>query len=96
MLALYGVVAGWFFTVAAVVAGFAFLQEPTLRPEQPIEFPHHVHVSQLGMECDTCHHYVEQSIHAGLPPAELCMECHAGVAVDRPETGRSNGCACIA
>lgn len=82
---VYALVAGWFATVAIVVVAWGLVQEPSLRPEQPIEFPHYVHVGQLGMECSDCHQYVERSIHAGLPKAELCMECHEGVATDKPE-----------
>ena len=82
---IYGLVVTWFAAVGIGVTVFGLMQKPTIRPEQPIEFPHYIHVGQLGMECVDCHRYVEESIFAGLPDAELCMECHEGVAEDKPE-----------
>jgi hypothetical protein len=70
--------------VAGFVIVFGMLQKTELRPEQPIEFPHYVHAGELGMDCSDCHQYVEDSIFAGLPDAEFCMECHEGVAEDNP------------
>lgn len=87
-LVIFGMVAAWFAAVAIVVAGFGLMQEPSMRPAQPIEFPHVVHVTKLGMECTNCHQYVRKSIYAGLPDAELCMSCHAGVAMDKPEVAK--------
>ncbi len=84
-LIIYGIVAAWFATVAGVVIVFGMMQKTELRPVQPIEFPHYVHAGELGMECSECHQYVEDSIFAGLPDAEFCMECHEGVAEDNPE-----------
>lgn len=82
---IFGLVAAWFAAVGAVVTIFGLMQKPSIRPKQPIEFPHYVHVGQIGMECSDCHLYAEQSIYAGLPDAALCMECHEAVAEDKPE-----------
>jgi len=77
---------GWFGAVAALVLLFGLaIRRPSLHPEQPIEFPHHVHVQRVGMECGDCHRYADKSIHAGIPNTALCMECHESVATDRPE-----------
>lgn len=84
-IVLYGMVAAWFAAVALVVTAFGIAQEPSLRPPQPIEFPHHVHVGQVGMGCGDCHLYAEKSIYAGLPEAGLCMTCHEAVATDKRE-----------
>lgn len=84
-LIIYGLIAAWFATVIGVVVVLGTVWETTLRPEQPIEFPHYIHAGELDMECSDCHQYVEDSIFAGLPKAEFCMECHEGVAEDRPE-----------
>ena len=84
-LIIYGMVVAWFAAAGAVVMVFGVLRTSTLRPEQPIEFPHYIHVGELDMDCSYCHPYVEKSIYAGLPQAGLCMECHEGVATDRPE-----------
>ncbi len=84
-VAIFGMVAAWFAAVAALVVALGLRQRPSMRPAQPIEFPHFIHVTRIGMECTDCHQYAEKSIHAGLPHADFCMACHAGVATDKPE-----------
>lgn len=54
-------------------------------PAQPINFPHTQHAGELGLDCTYCHAHVEESRHAGAPPLELCMDCHEGVATEKPE-----------
>lgn len=54
-------------------------------PDQPINFSHQKHVSELGLKCDFCHKYAEKSIHATVPAADVCMSCHKAVAKDKPE-----------
>jgi len=48
-------------------------------PVQPIAYSHRVHAGELGIDCLHCHYGAESSRHAGIPPAEVCMECHAHV-----------------
>lgn len=57
---------------------------PPVAPDQPINFPHPVHLS-AGMSCRHCHNYTETSPVAGLASAELCMQCHTVVKPDSPE-----------
>lgn len=45
-------------------------------PDQPIKFSHKVHVGDNGIDCMYCHSTVEQSKSAGIPAANLCMNCH--------------------
>ncbi|MDZ7741538.1 MAG: c-type cytochrome [Bacteroidota bacterium] len=45
-------------------------------PEQPIWFSHKVHVQQNKIDCRYCHHTVDDSKYAGIPSAQLCMNCH--------------------
>ncbi len=76
----------YFGAAVLAVAGMAVLRSDRLQaPEQPIDFPHTVHVGQLGLACTYCHIHVEDSPEAGVPPLEICMGCHRSVAVDRPE-----------
>lgn len=49
------------------------------QPEQPIEFSHRLHAGELGMDCQYCHFGARQSRHAGIPPAQVCMNCHRTV-----------------
>ncbi|MBN2012045.1 cytochrome c3 family protein [candidate division KSB1 bacterium] len=54
-------------------------------PEQPVQFNHSLHVNKLNLECLYCHQYAEQSIHATLPPTQVCRDCHEGADIQRPE-----------
>jgi Cytochrome c7 and related cytochrome c len=46
-------------------------------PEQPIKFfSHKQHAGDLGISCVYCHYNAGKSPHAGIPPANLCMNCH--------------------
>ena len=45
-------------------------------PEQPINFPHDVHVEKVGIECMFCHRTVDSSGPAGIPSVEQCLFCH--------------------
>jgi len=46
------------------------------RPEQPIAYSHRVHAGELAMPCLYCHPGAERSRHAGVPSANVCMNCH--------------------
>ena len=55
-------------------------------PEQPIAFPHPVHVKTLGMNCLYCHFSANKSPDPGLPAVSTCMGCHTIIGPDRPKT----------
>ena len=48
-------------------------------PAQPIAFSHRVHAGDLSIDCLFCHPGAEESRHAGVPAASVCMKCHAHV-----------------
>jgi hypothetical protein len=53
-------------------------------PQQPIEFPHNIHVEK-GLACtEYCHESVTKGPRAGLPSVNTCLICHAAIATDRP------------
>jgi len=54
-------------------------------PEQPVKFPHPVHVNTLKMNCVYCHNAAFKSPDPGLPAMGTCMGCHTIIGVDRPE-----------
>jgi c(7)-type cytochrome triheme protein len=54
-------------------------------PEQPIHFPHPLHVQTLKMNCLYCHFSANKSPDPGMPAVATCMGCHALVATDKPE-----------
>ena len=80
------VVIVYFGVVFLAMAGLAVAwQQAGLAPDQPIAFPHTIHVSKLHLPCNFCHIYVEISRHAGGPPVEKCMSCHKSIATEREE-----------
>ncbi|MBO9385789.1 MAG: cytochrome c3 family protein [Thermomicrobium sp.] len=73
---------------ASLVLARSYFLAPTAQPvkDQPIHFPHTVHVQALGMDCTYCHRSVTVEAHAGLPSVELCMQCHKIISPQgRPE-----------
>ncbi len=45
-------------------------------PEQPIRYSHRLHAGELQIACQYCHSGAERSRHAGIPSANVCMNCH--------------------
>ncbi|HEY6360589.1 MAG TPA: cytochrome c3 family protein, partial [Vicinamibacterales bacterium] len=52
--------------------------------EQPIEFPHNIHVMKKIGCTQYCHESVTKGPRAGLPSVRTCMICHTAIATDRP------------
>lgn len=55
------------------------------QPVQPIAYSHALHAGELKMDCLYCHFGAEKSRHAGVPPVNVCMNCHEKVRADSPE-----------
>jgi hypothetical protein len=49
------------------------------QPDQPIWFSHKVHAAQNQINCLYCHYTAEKSMHASIPPLQVCMNCHTVV-----------------
>ncbi|MGA9117137.1 MAG: cytochrome c3 family protein [Bacteroidota bacterium] len=54
-------------------------------PAQPVAFSHRLHAGTMGIACAYCHTGAAVSRHAGVPPAAVCMNCHAAARKNRPE-----------
>jgi cytochrome c551/c552 len=54
-------------------------RQQNYQPDQPIWFSHKVHAGQNQIDCEYCHFTAERSMHAGIPPASVCMNCHSQV-----------------
>lgn len=52
--------------------------------EQPVPFSHKHHNGEIGIDCRYCHTSVEDSAFAGIPPTQICMNCHAEIWKDAP------------
>jgi hypothetical protein len=48
-------------------------------PAQPIAYSHKLHAGNLKIECMYCHASAEKSRYAGIPPMNVCMNCHTDV-----------------
>jgi mono/diheme cytochrome c family protein len=49
------------------------------QPAQPIAFSHKIHAGDNGIDCNYCHSSARSSSSAGIPSANLCMNCHANI-----------------
>lgn len=45
-------------------------------PLQPIKFSHKVHADDNQIDCKYCHHTADFTKSAGLPSANVCLNCH--------------------
>lgn len=48
-------------------------------PVQPLPYSHRLHAGELGIDCEYCHFGAERSREAGVPPMNVCMNCHSYV-----------------
>jgi cytochrome c551/c552 len=53
------------------------------QPEQPIDYSHKVHAGDLEIECVYCHSGALKSRTAGIPSANVCMNCHKAVSTGK-------------
>ena len=58
------------------------------QPDQPIWFSHEVHAGQNQIDCEYCHFTATESMHAGIPPVSVCMNCHSQVK-EGTQTGKT-------
>ena len=57
------------------------------KPEQPIAFSHKLHAGENGVDCNYCHSGARHSKSAGVPSANVCMNCHTYINEGRSEQG---------
>jgi hypothetical protein len=67
---------GTFITYTLVVTGMALGRSKDYTPDQPVKFSHKVHAGQNGTDCIYCHSSAPYSKSAGIPPVNVCMNCH--------------------
>lgn len=65
-----------FITYTLVITGLAIGRSKDYMPDQPIKFSHKVHAGQNQTECIYCHSSAPYSKSAGIPPVNVCMNCH--------------------
>ena len=72
LLIVVGILRAWWATPFEVFG----MGEP---PEQPIDFPHTVHVKEMGIQCEFCHREVAKGDAATVPSVEQCLLCHKDI-----------------
>lgn len=65
----WGSYKGWY-----ALAGIGISQD--YAPDQPIKFSHKIHAGQDKIDCKYCHSGAEKGKSAGIPSANVCMNCH--------------------
>jgi hypothetical protein len=65
-----------FITRTLVVDAIMLGRTPDYSPDQPIKFSHAVHAGQNKTDCIYCHSFAQISKTAGIPPLNVCMNCH--------------------
>ena len=79
---------------AALLSAYSGASTPQGRaPEQPVAFPHPVHVKTLGMNCLYCHFAANKAPDPGMPAMSTCMGCHTVIGPNRPGGRRSEAIA---
>ncbi len=54
-------------------------------PDQPIAYSHKIHAGDNQISCLYCHVGADKGRHAGIPSANICMNCHVKIKTDSPE-----------
>ncbi len=54
-------------------------------PKQPIKFSHKLHAGEMKINCAYCHTGVYKGKQAGIPSANICMNCHNAIKTGSPE-----------
>jgi len=65
-----------FITYILVIESIAIGRSKDYSPDQPVKFSHAVHAGQNGTDCIYCHSSAPNSKSAGIPPVNVCMNCH--------------------
>jgi hypothetical protein len=77
---VYSTVFGGIATVFAVFSIYFWMSpkhtDVGYQPVQPIPYSHQLHAGEMAIDCRYCHYNVERSANAGVPPTQVCMNCH--------------------
>lgn len=65
----FGSVKGWY-----TLKNIGVMQGYT--PDQPIKYSHMLHAGKMQIQCIYCHSGAERGKVAGIPSANVCMNCH--------------------
>ncbi len=66
---------GWYVADSGISMG----RSKNYQPDQPIKYSHKLHAGEMKIDCKYCHLGVEKGKQAGIPPVNVCMNCHKAV-----------------
>jgi cytochrome c553 len=69
-------ITGIFITYTLVINSLSIGRSKDYSPMQPVKFSHAVHAGQNETDCIYCHSSAPYSKIAGIPPVNVCMNCH--------------------
>ena len=69
----------WIISEVLFVESTSLGRQQFYQPDQPVWFSHKVHAGQNQIDCMYCHFTADKSLHAGIPPVAVCMNCHSQV-----------------
>ena len=79
----------WMFILLATKASFDGMfgigVHQGYAPKQPISFSHKLHAGEYEIDCAYCHTGVYKGKQAGIPSANICMNCHNAIKRESPE-----------
>lgn len=78
-VSLIGLFITAYLVVIAYGAGMDVAIYQGYQPDQPIKFSHKLHAGKNQIDCQYCHSSASKSKHAGIPSANICMNCHKGI-----------------
>ena len=87
---IHGVIilASFFYvTEVTVKEAIAVGRSPGYAPDQPIKFSHSIHAGQNQIDCIYCHNTAVYSKSAGIPSANVCLNCHQFVVREGSRSG---------
>jgi NAD-dependent SIR2 family protein deacetylase len=70
--------------ITVTIGRSAFITNVGVPQPQPVPFSHQHHAGSARIDCRYCHTTVETSAFAGMPPTEICMQCHSQIWSDSP------------
>ena len=73
---LIGIPLLWYF------GGSDYVLQTNIPVQQPVQFSHRHHVTQMKLDCRYCHNGVETTAFAGVPATSVCMTCHSQLFTD--------------
>lgn len=84
-----------FLLLASAYYGYGYVMQVGVdqgyMPVQPIHYSHKIHAGYNEIECKYCHSSARVSKHSGIPPMNVCMNCHKNIAEYTGEEDLENG-----